>query len=417
MANPTTLANSSAVLLPPTVTGPIFAKTAELSAVQSLARRVPLALSANTAVPVPMDIPVADWVGEAGVKPAGQVGVGVKLMKANKLALLVPVSEEVVTSNPGGLYDQLQQDLPTAMSRAFDYAAITGLSLRTGAAGPFTDYIAKSPNTVALGTTSAANGGIYVDLVTAVGQVVNRNYDMTGWAADPRVRVDAMLAVDSTGRPLLNDIQSQSVNGTLLANNLIGFPAAFNNGVSGRYVRAGDAIQTLTITGSPTGGTFTIESGGNTYVAAYNVSTAALQAAIRAWGGIYSTVTVSGTAGSSYVVTFPAITSNVFAASAPITPSSQLTGGTNPKIANVASGAGGVDSNIRAVAGDWGQAAYGVGMDITIKRSNEASYFDGTSWHSAFQENLVLFLVEAAYGFVMGDPQAFSIVTKGTAAF
>jgi hypothetical protein len=417
MANPTTISNSAAILLPPTITGPIFAKTAEQSAVMSLARRVPLALTANTAVPVPMDIPVADWVGEAAVKPASQVGVGVKLMTAKKIALLVPVSMEVAETNPGGLYDQLQQDLPTALSRAFDTAAIAGTSLRTGGAGPFTDYIAQSPNTVALGTTTAANGGIYVDLVTAVGKVVDRNYDMTGWAADPRVRVDAQLAVDTTGRPLLTDFHSTSTNGAQLNNSLIGYPAAFNNGVSGRYVRAGDAIQTITITGTPTGGTFTIQSGGNTYVAAFNVATATLQAAIRAWGGIYAGVTVAGTAGSSYVVTFPAITANVFAASASIQATSQLTGGTSPKVAVVASGAGGVDSTIRAVAGDWSQAAYGVGMDITIKKSDQASYFDGTTWHSAFQENLVLLLVEAAYGFVLGDPSAFTVVTKGTAAF
>jgi hypothetical protein len=417
MANPTTISNSAATLLPPQITGPIFAKTAEQSAVMSLARRVPLALSANTAVPVPMDIPVADWVGEAGVKPGSQVGVGVKLMSAKKLALLVPISEEVVVSNPGGLYDQLQQDLPTALSRAFDAAAISGLSLRTGAAGPFSDYLAQSPNTVALGTATQANGGIYADLVNAVGKVVDRNYDMTGWAADPRIRVNAQLATDTTGRPLLTDFHSTSTNGAQLTNSLIGYPAAFNNGVSGRYVRAGDAVQTITITGTPTGGTFTVISGGNSYQAAYNVATAALQAAIRAWGGIYSTVTVTGTAGSSYVVTFPAITANVFAASAPITVTAALTGGTSPKATVVASGAGGVDSTIRAIAGDWSQAAYGVGMDITIKRSSEASYFDGTSWHSAFQENLVLFLVEAAYGFVMGDPSAFSVVTKGSAAF
>jgi hypothetical protein len=418
MANPSTISNSAATLLPPTITGPIFAKTAEQSAVMSLARRVPLALTANTAVPVPMDIPVADWVGEAGVKPASQVGVGVKLMTAKKLALLVPVSMEVAETNPGGLYDQLQQDLPTALSRAFDAAAIGGTSLRSGGAGPFSDFIAQTPNTVALGTASQANGGIYADLVNAVGKVVDKNYDMTGWAADPRIRVNAQLATDTTGRPLLTDFHSTSTNGAQLNNSLIGYPAAFNNGVSGRYVRAGDSVQTITITGTPTGGTFTIASGGNTYQAAYNVATATLQAAIRAWGGVYSTVTVTGTAGTSYVITFPAITANVFAASAPISiVNKAFTGGTNPNAAVVASGAGGVDSTIRAVAGDWSQAAYGVGMDITIKKSDQASYFDGTSWHSAFQENLVLLLVEAAYGFVLGDPAAFSIVTKGSATF
>jgi hypothetical protein len=386
----------------------------------SLARKVPLSVAANTAIPVPMDIPIADWVGEGGVKPAAQGGVGVKLMSGKKLALLVPVSDEVVMTNPGGLYSQLQQDLPTALSRAFDYAAITGKSLKTGGAGPFSDYIAMTPNTVALGTAAQSAGGIYNDLVTGVGKIVDSNYDMTGWAADPRLQVDAMLATDTVGRPLLSNDHSTSTNDETgnMSRDLLGWPAVFNKGVGGRYWRAGDALQTITITGTPTGGTFLVAAGGNSYTAAYNVATATLQAAIQAWGGVFATVTVSGTAGSSYVITFPAITSNVAPAAAPFTVNgANLTGGSSPKATVVASGQGGVDSTIRAVAGDWSQCAYGVGMDITFKVSTEASYFDGTSWHSSFQENLTLLLVEAFYGFVVGSPSAFTVYTKGTAAF
>jgi hypothetical protein len=418
--NPSALANTSSVLLPPTITGPIFAKAAEQSAVMSLARRVPLSVAANTAIPVPMDIPIADWVGEGGVKPAAQGGVGVKLMSGKKLALLVPVSDEVVMTNPGGLYAQLQQDLPTALSRAFDYAAITGKSLKTGSAGPFTDYIAMSPNSVALGTTAQASGGIYADLVTGVGKIVDANYDMTGWAADPRLQVDAMLATDTTGRPLLSNDHSTSTNDETgnMARDLLGWPAVFNKGVGGRYWRAGDALQTITISGAPTGGTFNVAAGGNTYTAAFNVSTATLQGIIQGWGGVFSTVTVAGTAGTTYTITFPAITSNVAPAAAPFTVNGAgLTGGTNPKATVATSGQGGVDSTIRAVAGDWSQAAYGVGMDITFKVSTEASYFDGTTWHSSFQENLTLLLVEAYYGFVLGSPNAFTVFTKGSVAF
>jgi hypothetical protein len=415
--NPTALANAATQLLPPTITGPIFNKAVESSAVMSLARRVPLSVSSTTTIPVPMDIPIADWVGEGAVKTGGQVGVGVKAMTGKKLAVLVPVSDEVVTTNPGGLYDQLQQDLPTALSRAFDYAAITGLSLKTGSAGPFADYVSLTPNTVALGTALQAAGGIYTDLVTGVGKIVDQNFDMTGWAADPRLQIDAMLATDTQGRPLLSDSHSTSTNdATGNSRSLLGWPAVFNKGVSGRYWRAGDAIQTITITGPPTGGAFTVNSGGNSYVAAWNVTTAALQAAIRAWGGIYATVTVTGTTSVSYVITFTAITSNVSAASAPVTVVNALTGN-SAKTSVAASGAGGVDSTIRAVAGDWSQAAYGVGMDITVKVSTEANYFDGTSWHSAFQENLTLLLVEAYYGFVLGSPAAFTVYTKGSATF
>lgn len=407
----------NSTLLPPTITGPIFAKATEQSAVMSLARKVPLSVTANTAIPVPMDVPVADWVAEGGVKPAAQVGVGVKIMTGKKVALLVPVSEEVANTNPAGLYDLMQQDLPTAIARAFDYAAINGKSMRTGAAGPFPDYLALATSTTALGTTANSAGGLYVDIVTGAGRVVDKNYDFTGIAADPRLKIDAQLQIDTQGRPLYTDgVNNAGSSGGTIA----GFPAAFNKGVSGKYWRAGDATQVVTIVGTPTGGTFLLMSGGNQAAIAFNAAAATVQTAIQAWGGIYSAVTVSGSAGGPYTITFPTLGANVTGAAAPFAVNqTALTGGTaaTSKATVAATGAGGVDTNLRGIGGDWSQAAYGVGMDISVRLSKEASYFDGTTWHSAFQENLVLLLVEAYYGFVMGSPDAFVSYTKGTAPF
>ena len=308
-----TLSSVASTLLPPTITGPIFAKATEQSAVQQLARRIPLSVNAQTAIPVPMDVPVADWVGEGGVKPAAQVGVGVKMMTGKKLALLVPVSEEVASTNPAGLYSQLEQDLPTALARAFDYAVINGKSLRTGGAGPFTEYLALATSTQALGTAAQSAGGIYTDVVTGAGKVIDRNYDFSGIAADPRFKIDAALQVDTQGRPVFNDANGAAINGGTIA----GFSTYFNKGVSGKYWRAGDTTQTVTINGTPTGGTFALMSGGNVANIAYNAAAATVQTAIQAWGGIYAGVTVSGSAGGPYTITFPTQGSNVMGAAAP----------------------------------------------------------------------------------------------------
>jgi len=182
----------------------------------------------------------------------------------------------------------------------------------------------------------------------------------------------------------------------------------------------GDQTQLITINGTPTGGNFILSSGGNSTTLAYNAAASTVQSGIRAWGGIYAGVTVSGAAGGPYTIAFPNATSNVQAPSAPFgVDQSQLTGGTaaTSQATIAPQGQGGVDTTLRAVGGDWSQAAYGVGMDITLKISTEGSYFDGTNWHSAFQENLVLVLAEAYYGFVMGSKRAFVTYTKGTAAF
>jgi hypothetical protein len=415
---PVTINSAASTLLPPSITEPIFSKATEMSAVQSLARRVPLSMAANTAIPVTMDVPVADWVSEGGVKPAAQVGVGVKQMTGKKVALLVPVSEEVARTNPGGLLDQLEADLPTAIARAFDYAVINGKSLRTGGAGPFAEYLAQASSTVALGTTANSSGGLYYDVVNGAGKVMDKNYDFTGIAADPRFKIDAQLQIDTQGRPLYTDsVNSAGSN----AGTIAGYPAYFNRGVSGKYWRAGDKVQLVTINGTPTGGTFRLFSGGNQADLAYNAaSTTTVQSAVRAWGGIYAGVTVTGSAGGPYTFTFPDVASNVTNAAAPFSvDQSLLTGGTaaTSQATIAATGSGGTDSLLRGIGGDWSQCAYGVGMDISVRRSTEASYYDGSTWHSAFQENLVLLLVEAYYGFVMGSKDAFVSYTKGSAAF
>lgn len=410
----TQLSSVAPLLLPPTITGPIFQKARESSAVQALAQRVPLAVNAQTAIPVSLDLPRAGWVTEGGVKPTGAAGTGVKTMVGKKLALLLPVSQEVAMTNPAGLYDQLEQSLPTAMGRAFDYAAIHGKDYATGGAGPFSDYLAKTSNTQVIGSTAASSGGVYADLVKGEQLVVDgpMSYDFTGFAADPRLRPELKLAVDTIGRPLMVDSTPNANSGASNLGTLIGYPVAYNPGVSGMYRYSGEKVQTVTVNGSPTGGTFTLTIGGYTTAPiAYNASAATVQSAIQAlapgtpYGGSPAAgATVSGSSGGPYTVTFATV-------GAPISADgSSLTGGTNMSVTTAQ--ATSTDTGLRAIGGDWSQCAYGVGMDISVKISQEASYVDANSvTHSAFQENLVLLLVEAYYGFVVADTAAFVAYT------
>jgi len=304
--DPIKLSDVDATFLPPTLTGPIFEKSVEQSAVMSLARRVPLSMSANTAVPVPLDVPTADWVEQAGRKPLGTGGMDIKQMSGKKIAVLIPVAMEVVQSNAAGLWTQLQSDLPTAFSRAFDRAAIHGKTMK-GATGPFPDYLTQTTKAVSLGTATQANGGIWGDFVAGMGDIADDDWDYTGTVADHRLKARLLGATDTTGRPILVDT-TQPGTGAALAGTLVGEPIAYSRSVSGKLRRQ------------------------------------------------------SGT----------------------------------------------VDSGLRAIGGDWSQTAYGVGMDITVRISREATYIDEDGGvHSAFQENLVLLLAEAYYGFVLGDPEAF----------
>jgi len=404
MPNPVQISSVAPTLLPPTLTGPIFKKAEETSAVQQLARRVPLSMTAQTAIPIPMDVPTAGWVSEGAAKPVAAGGVGVKTMTGKKVALLVPVSEEVARSNAAGLYSQLEQDLPTAIARAFDYAAIHGLDLKTGSAGPFGDYLAQTSNAQVIGSTAASSGGVYADLWKGVQQVLSvPGMQFSGFAADPLLRPESALSVDAQGRPLFVD-NALNPNVGNNAGSLIGYPTFFNTGVSGRYYRQGNTVQTLTINGAPTGGSFTLQvAGSNTGAIAYNANAAAIQTAINAVLPAGITVAVTGT--GPFTLTFTV-------APGPVSANGKaLTGGTNPSVSIAQSPT--LDSGLRAIGGDWSQCAYGVGMDISIRISTEASYTPdgGTTWVSAFQNNLTLLLVEAYYGFVVGNTNAFVAYT------
>lgn len=303
---PVTLAGIPSGLLPPQITGPIFTKATEQSAVMQLARRVPLSLDATTAVPVPLDVPLADWVEQAGRKPISTSGLDIKQMTGKKVATLIPVAEEVAMTNAAGLYDQLEQDLPTALARAFDTAAVHGKTMK-GATGPFADYLALTAHSVTLGTATQATGGIWADLVTGMAEVVDDDWDFTGFVADPRLKPQLLLATDTVGRPILVDTVGPN-SGTAMGGNLIGSPVAYSRGVSGKLRRQSTSV----------------------------------------------------------------------------------------------------DSGLRAIGGDFSQCAFGVGMEITIKISKEATYVDEDGGvHSAFQENLVLLLAEAVFGYVQGEANAF----------
>lgn len=297
-------------LLPRTLTSNIFDKATELSAIMRLGRQVPLSLAAETTIPFLGDVPEAQWINEGQRKPLANTNVSVKQMSGKKVAVMIAASEEMVRTNPAGLWTQLQQDLPTALARAFDFAAIHGTTV-SGAPGPFglTNHLTATSNYVKLGTNLAAAGGTYADLVNAYALVADGDYDFDGWLADPRLRPSLLLSVDANGRPIwVDNVASAS---PALNSSLIGFPVAQTKGVSGKVNRQ---------------------------------------------------------AGTS-------------------------------------------DSKIRAIGGDFSQCVWGQGMDITIKSSDTASFVDSNGVvHSAFQENLVLVLAEAYFGFFVNDNDAFVVV-------
>jgi hypothetical protein len=110
-------------------------------------------------------------------------------------------------------------------------------------------------------------------------------------------------------------------------------------------------VQTITITGAPTGGTFSLTFNGQTTPAlAYNAATSAVQTALQALSTVGAgNATVTGTAGSSYVVTFVSGLANTNVPA--IVPVGTFTGGTSPAIATVTT-TGGAAGQLLSFADD-----------------------------------------------------------------
>lgn len=91
-----------------------------------------------------------------------------------------------------------------------------------------------------------------------------------------------------------------------------------------------NGVQTVTISGIPTGGTFTLTwNGSTTAPIAYNAASSAVQTALQALPDGAS-ITVTGSAGGPYTVTFPAAIPQVV-----MTATGSFTGGTSPSVAVV----------------------------------------------------------------------------------
>lgn len=140
----------------------------------------------------------------------------------------------------------------------------------------------------------------------------------------------------------LRDYDFRNVQDRSLVDTFIGTTAV----VDGKS----NEVQTVTITGSPTGGTFTLTySGQTTSAIAYNATAATVKNALQALSTVGTgNVSVSGSAGGPYTVTFQQDLAGINAAA--LTASGAgLTGGSSPSVSIATATSGGDAAFVRAV--------------------------------------------------------------------
>lgn len=221
-----------------TMAQPIFERAARQSVVAQLSQKVPLGLN-GTKIPIVTGRPQAEWVGEGDKKPVNAGSMGLKHIKAEKLASIFVVSTEVARLNPAQFVERMQDSFAETFAVAFDRAALHDAGPDgTPGAGPFATYLGNTTKTVELGTAAQGDGGIYADFVQGLRKIVTdsdssgRRYRLTGWALDDVMEPTIREAVDTNGRPIWIDLPTNEQNDVLTRGRLMNRSAFYGEGVA-----------------------------------------------------------------------------------------------------------------------------------------------------------------------------------------
>ena len=185
-----TATNRTSIDLPVEVSQEILQKTQEASAIMQLARQIALP-GRGTAINVITSDPSASWVGETSAKPVSDPGLATKVMRAYKLAVIVPFSNEF-RRDVASLYDAIVERLPRALAQKFD-ATVFG-----NGSAPGSDFDTFANVTAqAIGDTHAYSG-----LVAADGDIAAHGGIMNGIVLAPQGKSILLGATDGDDRPL-----------------------------------------------------------------------------------------------------------------------------------------------------------------------------------------------------------------------
>ena len=185
--------NRTAVTLPTDLSQEVMQVARGQSAIMQLARRINLP-GRGLSIPTITGDPEAAWVDETDAKAVKNPGIGMKVMKGYKLAVILPFSNEF-RRDLASLYDNIVARLPGALAQKFDQTVIGAVDKPgdnfDNLAGATAQSIVKSISATEYDGLVAA----YAD-VSAAGGVVN------GVALSPQAQGILLAATDSTGRPL-----------------------------------------------------------------------------------------------------------------------------------------------------------------------------------------------------------------------
>lgn len=225
--------NRTSIDLPVDVSREILQKTKDSSAVMQLARQIALP-GRGAAINVITSDPEAAWVAETGAKAVKNPGLETKVMRAYKLAVIVPFSNEF-RRDVAALYDALIQRLPGALAKKFDETVFGGV------AKPGSDF-----DNFASCTAQLISSDAYGGLVAADTDIATHGGILNGFAIAPQGKGILLAAKDKNDRPLfINSVAEGAVPMILGAKTVLAKGAYVEDDEANTVGVAGDWTQAL----------------------------------------------------------------------------------------------------------------------------------------------------------------------------
>ena len=227
-----TATNRTNIDLPVDVSQEIMQKTQEGSAIMRLARQIALP-GRGTSINVITSDPSAAWVGETSAKTVSNPGLATKVMRAYKLAVIVPFSNEF-RRDVASLYDALVERLPKALAEKFD-STVFGNGDKPGS--DFDNFANVTKQSLA--------SDVYAGLVAADTDISLHGGIVNGYALSPQARGILLAATDQNKRPLFINSAAEGAVPMILGAPTYMSKGAFVSGSPSVVAVAGDWTQAM----------------------------------------------------------------------------------------------------------------------------------------------------------------------------
>ena len=232
MALSGTATNRTSVDLPVELSREIMQKAKETSSVMQLAREISLP-GRGAAINVITSDPEAAWVGETSAKTVANPGLQTKVMRAYKLAVIVPFSNEF-RRDLASLYDALVSRLPGALAKKFD-ATVFGNGDKPGS--DFDNFAEITAQSLA--------SDAYAGLVAADTDIALHGGVLNGFAISPQMKGILLGATDQNKRPLFINNVAEGAVPVILGAKTVVTKGAFVQGSPNVVGVAGDWTQAM----------------------------------------------------------------------------------------------------------------------------------------------------------------------------